>query len=160
MRSLFYILMFGAALIHGHPGSVSAQADQSAARSPVLIAVVDTLPDTAPRFRVVRAAGESRREMLLLPADATPDLLTAALETLRVLWAGGGDDASVAVGGAMFRRATASAENRPVRVLPWADRVLRDLRETHPRHVPGVGHVRAVQIWLTPLPASAVKRHP
>ncbi len=160
MRSLFYILTFGAALLGCLPVSVSAQADQSAARSPVLIALVDTLPDTTPRFRVVRLAGESRREVVLLPADATPDLLTAALETLRVLWAGGGDDASVAVGGAMFRRAPATAETRPARVLPWADRVLRDLRDARPRHVPGVGHVRAVQIWLAPLPASAVKRQP
>jgi hypothetical protein len=154
MRNLLIcILTLGCGLL-GRP--VSAQADQRAARVPVLLAVVDSLPDTGLRFRIVQMVGESVRDVVLLPPDANPDLLAEALETLRMVWTRGGDPGT-AGGGVMFRRAESRTEPRPRRVPPWSDRVLHDLREARPRQIPGVGHVRAVQIWLAPRPAGAAR---
>jgi hypothetical protein len=34
------------------------------------------------------------------------------------------------------------------RELPWAQRVIDDVRRAEVKHVPGVGNVRSVQIWL------------
>lgn len=157
MRNLLIgLLALGWAL----PGrQASAQAHQSPARVPVLLASVDSLTDTAPRFRLVRLAGESVRDVVLLPPDANPDLLAEALETLRMVWARGGA-AGTPDAGVMFRRVPGTTQPRPRRVPPWSDRVLHDLREARPRQVPGIGHVRTVQIWLAPLPAGAARAQP
>lgn len=126
---------------------------------PVLLALVDSLPDTGPRFRIVRLAGESVRDVVLLPPDAHSDLLAEAVETLRMVWTRDGAGGA-AEGGAMFRRVPRTAQPRPRRVPPWSARVLHDLREARPRQVPGVGRVRTVQIWLAPLPAGAARGQP
>lgn len=152
---LICVLSIGGVL---RSGRASAQADQSSpraeSRAPVLLALVDTLPDTVPRFRIIRLPGESAREAVLLPSDATPELLTQALDALRMIWVH--DKRSQP--GEMLRLNGGKAETRPRRTLPWAGRVLHDLREAHRRQVPGVGSVRAVQIWLAPLPAGAAGR--
>lgn len=133
----------------------SAQAGRNGAgepsRAPVLLAIVDTLPD----YRIIRLAGASPREAVLLPSDATPELLSEALETLRVVWAR--DDGLHPAATVMLRRGTRTGDSHPQRVLPWAERVLQDLQAAHRRHVPGLGHVSAVQIWLAPLPAAAAR---
>jgi hypothetical protein len=140
--------------------SASAQAHQSAARVPVLLAVVDSLPDTGPRFRIVRQAGASVRQVVLLPPDANPELLAEAVETLRMLWTRG-EDGGTADAGAIFRRVPTTTQPPAARRVPsWAGRVLHDLREARPRQVPGIGHVRTVQIWLAPLPAGAARTQP
>lgn len=95
-----------------------------------------------------------------LNVHTSPVLLTEALKTLRLVWAQGNSRADAAGEHALFRRSPATAAARPRRVLPWAARVLDDLREAPPRHVPGVGRVKAVQIWLAPMPAHAVGRRP
>lgn len=158
MRNLVFFLLTLGCVFLGRPASAQEHQSGGAARVPVLLAFVDSLPDTGPRFRIVRLAGESVRDVILLPPDANPDLLTEALETLRMVWTryGGGGAAD----GALFRRVPSTSQLRPRRVLPWSDRVLHDLRESRPRQVPGVGHVRTVQIWLTPLPAGAARRQP
>lgn len=154
-RLLICLLSFGGVSLSG---TASAQADRSSpraqSRAPILLAVVDTLPDTAPRFRIIRLPGESAREAVLLPSDATPELLTQALEALRMIWVH--DKGSQP--GELLRLNGGKAETRPHRAVPWAGRVLHDLREAHRRQIPGVGSVRAVQIWLAPLPAGAAQR--
>jgi hypothetical protein len=157
MRNLLiWILTLGCALV-GRPAN--AQAHQSAGRVPVLLAVVDSLPDTGPRFRIVKLAGESVRDVVLLPPDASPDLLAEAVETLRMVWTRDGSGGA-ADGGVMLRRVPSTTQPSPRRVPPWSDRVLHDLREARPRQVPGVGRVRTVQIWLAPLPAGAARGRP
>lgn len=157
MRNLLICLVtLGWALL-GPPAS--AQARQSAARVPVVLAVVDSLSDSDPRFRIVRVAGESVRHVVLLPPDADPELLAQAVETLRIVWTRDGDDRT-ADAGALFRRVARTSQPRPRRVPTWSDRVLHDLREARPRQVPGVGHVRTVQIWLAPLPAGVAPGQP
>lgn len=120
---------------------------RSASRRPVLVAFVDTVGDAAPGYRLVRLAGESPQDVILLPADASPELLTEAVEALRVVWqrAGEGVDGSATV------RVIPSEPGRAVvrqRVVPWGATVLQDIRVARERHVPGVGRVRAVRIWL------------
>jgi hypothetical protein len=155
LKPLIFVLALGGSMFPGT--TASAQSDHGAAhgapRIPVLLAVVDTLQDTKSRFRIVRLAGESARHVVLLPENATPELLTEAVETLRLVWtrAGGSSDAPTG----MYRRAPGQTETRSPRVLSWGERVINDLRHAPERHVPGVGHVRAVQIWLAPLPATA-----
>jgi hypothetical protein len=154
-RLLICVLSLGGVLLSG---AASAQADRSSpgaqSRAPVLLALVDSLPDTVPRFRLIRLPGESTREAVLLPSDATPELLTQALETLRMVWVH--DEGSQP--GEMLRLKGGTAETHRRRAFPWAGRVLHDLHEAQPRQIPGVGSVRAVQIWLTPLPAAAAGR--
>lgn len=157
MRELLIcILTLGCTLL-GRPAG--AQEDRRTPRVPVLLAVGDSFPETAHRFRIVRLAGGSVRDVLLLPPDATPELLAAAMETLRRVWARSGD-VNRAGGSVMFRRAPDLPQPRSRRVPPWSSRVLSDLREAPPRHIPGVGHVRAVQIWLAPLPAGTARGQP
>lgn len=154
---LICLLTLGCALVGP---SASAQAHQRATRVPVLLVVVDSLPDTSPRFRIVRQAGASERHVVLLPPDADPELFAEAVATLRMLWTraaeGGKADA-----GAMFRRVPSTTQRMAARRAPsWAERVLHDLREARPRAVPGVGHGRTVQIWLTPLAAGGALSQP
>lgn len=152
-RLLTHLLAIGSMLFSATAG---AQPERNVpgdgSRAPVLIAVVDTLPD----FRIIRLPGESVRQAVLLPSSATPEMLTEALETLRVVWAR--DDDRMNAPGMMMRRVTRTAALRTRIVLPWAERVLHDLRDAHRRRVPGVGDVRAVQIWLAPLPAGAARQ--
>jgi hypothetical protein len=123
--------------------AVSAQQDRP--RVPVLLAIVDTLPDTQPRFRIVQLADTSAPYVVLLPRDASPELLSEAVVALRLVWATSGSETRSAV----FRTAApASTQTRPRRVLPWGNRVLQDLRAARARQIPGIGHVRAVRIWL------------
>jgi hypothetical protein len=154
-RLLICLLSFGGVLLSD---TASSQVDRSSpraqSRAPVLLAVVDTLPDTVPRFRIIRLPGESAREAVLLPSDAGPELLTQAVEALRRVWA---HDRGLQPG-EMLRLNGGKAETHKRRTFPWAGRVLQDLREAHPRRIPGVGYVRAVQIWLAPLPARAGER--
>lgn len=155
--TLICILALGGVLL-AHPAR--AQADRSTARVPVLLAVVDSLPDTNSGFRIVQLAGESARHVVLLSSDASPDVLTGAVETLRIVLARSGESGSAGGGGALYRTVPGTTGSHPRRVLPWAERVLRDLRMAHPRHVPDVGHVRAVQIWLAPHPRGVVGGDP
>lgn len=131
-------------------GAVAQATDpdaRSVSRRPVLVTVVDTVGDAAPGYRIVRLAGELSQDVILLPEDASPELLTEAVEALRVVWQRAGErvDASATVrvvptepGGTVGRR----------RAVPWGEKVLQDLRTARERHVPGVGRVRALRIWL------------
>jgi hypothetical protein len=159
LKLLIFVLSFSGAMLTGT--TARAQAHQSAAsasRTPVLLALVDTLPKTEARFRIVRVAGAPAQDVVLLPVDADPELLTDALETLRMIWAAsatGGRDTPEGV----FRRAHGRTESGPRRVIPWGERVMSDLRKARERHVPGVGYVRAVRIWLAPHPATESGQH-
>lgn len=157
-KLLIFLSWFGSALLSGEAARAQPLEGGAPSRIPVLLVALDTLPTTEPRFRIVRLGDNSARYMILLPDDAAPEVLSEAVEALRIVWATGPHpDAPHA----MLRVAPSQpARSRPRRMLPWGDRVLRDLREARARHVPDVGHVRAVQIWLTPLPVGAVRNQP
>lgn len=154
LKRLIVLVLLGGALSAGAASGQNGHGMAgSASRIPVLLAVVDTLPYTAPRFRIVRLADNSARYVVVLPADVTSELLSEAVENVRIVSVQPDPETPRA----MFRAAPGTADSRPRRELPWAERVIRDLRDARERHVPGVGQVRAVQIWLAPRPAEATR---
>jgi hypothetical protein len=125
------------------PSDAQSARCASGSRAPALVAVVDTLPHDAPRFRIVR---DPARDVILIPPDAGPELLTMAVETLGL--ARSQPQRSQMILRVRGSGAAAAANASRRRVLPWAASVLADLRDAREQHVPGVGRVRAVQIWL------------
>lgn len=121
------------------------------ARAPVLVVMVDSLA-SEPGYRITRLAHSSEQDVILLPRNADPAQFSEALETLRVVWA---HDDGRAGAPATFRLRPGPAEARRRVAIPWAERVIADLRAAPEREVPGVGRARSVRIWLARLPAAA-----
>lgn len=125
--------------------SLSASAQQGRpTRVPVLVATVDSLPNTTTPFLIVRRTEGEPRDVILLRAGASADQLSDAVHALLLVRRETGDVPST--GGTLRVRPGARRGARPA--LPWAPRVLADLRRAEPREVPGVGLVPAVEIWL------------
>lgn len=143
------ILLLICLVLVGH--SVNAQevrpAPARGPRVPVLLAAIDSLPMTMPRFRIIRFAGDgAAQDVIALPSNADPEMLSQAVETLQLVWSSADEHSSA---NAIFRMVPDSSPTSPPRQpMPWAARVLEDLRTTHERHVPGLGMVRTVQIWI------------
>jgi hypothetical protein len=140
-RLLKACLVATCAAVFARPATSEAQVPERepGMRVPALVAVVDTLPPNTPRFRIMR--GE-QRDVILLPTDADAQLLTLAIEALRTI-------RSQSPPGPMLLRMRSTGDGGPRRrVLPWASRVLGDLRHASEQQVQGVGMVRAVEIWL------------
>lgn len=116
----------------------------SRARTPVLIVLVDQLPHGSEPFEILRRAEIIPHDVVLLRSDAGAAELTAAVRTLMLARQQGGDDPERSV----VLRMRRSAASPPARTLPWAQRVLTDLRRAEPIDVRGVGMRRAVEIWL------------
>lgn len=108
-------------------------------RVPVTVALVETLPGGIRRFEIVR--DPQARDVILLPENASNADLSAAVHTLFMTRLRSGDAAS---------QSTRLRSNGPVpgRNIPWAGRVLRDLRHAPTRSLAGIGTARAVDIWL------------
>jgi hypothetical protein len=83
-------------------------------------------------------------DLILLRRDAGTAELSAAVRTLIVARQQGGDNPGRSVV-LRVRRTPATPPRRP---LPWAQRVLNDLRLAQPIDVQGVGTRPAVEIWL------------
>ena len=129
------------------------QAQQTAAaraptRVPVTVALVDTLAGDAP-FRILRRATVAPYDVILLRANADSAALSAAVQDLISIRQVQGDTARAAAGVVRVRRPSATPGQR-MRMLPWARRVIDDLRRAERQAVAGVGSVPAVQIWLPP----------
>jgi hypothetical protein len=94
-------------------------------------------------YRILRfGRSDAKQDVILLGTAADAATLSRAIEALLAVRRAAGDvpesDAQMRVRSGLSRRP----------VLPWAGRVLRDLSEAEPRHVPRVGQLRAVRIWL------------
>jgi len=114
-------------------------------RVPVTVATVERLPVPDAPFVVLRRADAAPRDVILLPSGADAKLLSEAVQALLVARQAGGDTA-VAPTTLRVRPQRGRTSQRPV--LPWAQRVLNDLRRAEARPVEGVGAVPAVEIWL------------
>jgi hypothetical protein len=114
-------------------------------RVPVTIAVVERLPVPDAPFVVLRRTNAAPRDVILLPAGADAKLLSEAVQMLLIARQAGGDTAA-APATLRVRPQRGRTSQRPV--LPWAQRVLNDLRRAEARPVEGVGPVPAVEIWL------------
>jgi hypothetical protein len=134
----------------GIAGPLRAQAshERQPTRVPVTVAVVERLPagNTEPFLILRRADLDPRDVILLTSASADGRRLSSAVEQLLMNRAVRGDTAA-RTSAVRVRRRQPQAE-RPE--LPWAERVLREVRRAEPRLVAGVGVVRAIQIWLPP----------
>jgi hypothetical protein len=112
-------------------------------RVPVTVAIAEALPDTSVHYVILRKPGRSHSDVILLRSDADETILSDAVRTLLVTRRHQGD---IPINPAMLRAVPASDARGAV--LPWATRVLNDVRAATARHVEGVGSARAVEIWL------------
>ncbi len=139
------IRMLLAAFAAFSPAVLAAQRTGGGAptRVPLTVVLVSELPRPGAAYEVQRRTTGGDRDVVLLLETATPEQLSDAVRGVLTARQADGDTAMEA---RTFRvrphNGVASA------VLPWANRVLADLRAAHVRDVPGVGRVRAVRIWL------------
>ena len=113
-------------------------------RVPVTVALIDELPAAQAPFALLRRTAAEGGDVIVIPSDADANLLSEAVRALLTVRRHQGDHA--AQGGMM--RVTGRTSRPPA--LPWASRVLGDVRRTSPAPVPGVGTARSVVIWLPP----------
>jgi len=135
-------LLFGAGSLMSQE-TPAARVRHAVDRVPVTVALVEQLPHGAGLFEIVRRAGASPHDVILLSrTTAGEEELSEAIRTLLAARQHGGDlptrDASL----------RERQRNGPMDPFPWAGRVLRDVRNTAPRPLPGHGDVSFVQIWL------------
>ncbi|HEX8245419.1 MAG TPA: hypothetical protein VF541_18030 [Longimicrobium sp.] len=115
-------------------------------RVPVTLVLVDRLPVGDAPFLVQRRTDTSPHDVILLRADASQAQVSEAIRTLLVARQVAGDTATRA---AILRvRPHQPGHANAHREFPWVPRVLADLRRAELTDVPGIGRVRAVQIWL------------
>jgi hypothetical protein len=114
-------------------------------RFPVTVALVDSLPVPGVSFVVQRRADLTPADLILVRVGTNPAEVSDAIRTLITARQASGD----------LPATTATIRMRPQqrtqsgrREFPWSPRVLADLRRAPPRTIPGVGNVRAVDIWL------------
>lgn len=153
MRRLISLVFCGALLLDARAsGQEGAPPAGNTPRAPVLVAMVDSLSGE-PRFRIMRLADASVRDVILLPPDADAALLSEAAHALRLVWAHGGGRRDAP---AQFRIRRTNTKTPAPRLLLWAERVVADLRAAPQANVPGVGRARVVRIWLARLPPAAI----
>lgn len=142
MRKLICLLMLAAG-VAALPWTVSvAQQTQGArGRVPALVAISPAMEGAETRFRLARFGGNAPRDVILLTPDADAADLTQAVEALLVVRRHSGDVATADV-------TLRTRQPQRARVLPWAARVVHDARAAAPRQIPGIGRLRAVQMWL------------
>lgn len=142
-------VLAAALFVVGGPQGLGAQgqAPGRPTRVPVTVALVERLPQPGEPFVVLRRADGVAEDVILLPATADAAQLSVAVQMLLVARQVDGDTASTR---AFLRQRRPDGGNPPRRVLPWAQRVLNDLRSAAPRPVADIGNVPAVRIWLPP----------
>lgn len=129
------------------PPATAPAAVRASSRVPVTVALVEHLPAADGPYAILRRPDVAPNDVILLPRSAAnPRLLSDAVQALLLARRQGGDVPSAH--GRMRVRLGQDAEGRERAVLPWAPRVIQDLRRAAPVDVAGVGTVPAVQIWL------------
>lgn len=114
-----------------------------APRIPVTVAMVQALPEESAGYVILWQPGRARADIILVRADADEQTLSDAVRATLMAQRQAGETRTT---GRMLRMRSSSHGRAPV--LPWAARVLSDLRGAAPRKVEGVGEVKAVEIWL------------
>jgi hypothetical protein len=151
LRAALLATLFFIAAQPGHAQAVQNGQEQGYSdkrRIPVTVALVDALPAGSGPFAILRRVDAAVGDVILLPSDADAAALSDAVHTLVLVRREGGDT-SARNATIRMRPTTGSSDRRPVE-LPWAGRVLADVRTASPRTVPGVGTARTVRIWLPP----------
>ncbi len=116
-------------------------------RVPLTVVLGPEWPRAGAAYEIQRHVTGNDLDVVLLMENATPEQLSDAVRGVLTARQGGGDTAQQEGRFRIRPHGRSAAVRAP---LPWANRVLTDLRAAHPRVVPGVGRVRAVRIWLPP----------
>jgi len=118
-------------------------------RVPVTVALVDRLPDESAPAIILRRANASPRDVILLKRSAaTPAQLSAAIFTLQVVRAQGGDTARSDV--TVRVRATDGPRAWKERTEPKLASSLGRLRDAAPQTIVGVGVAPSYELFLRP----------
>jgi len=143
LRILAVIL--GVGLVARAAAAQDGQRVQAGRRVAAWVALAgEPIPGGEP-FVVLRGVGPGRDDVLLLRTDTDASQLSNAVRTLLTARSVAGDTAARP---GTFRMRRQQARTAAPADLPWADRVVRDVRGAPIRDLPGVGRVRAVRIWL------------
>ena len=143
-RGMRVCAVAGLLLASALTGRAAAQSTGTS-RVPVTIALVERVPVPGAPFVILRRPNLSPHDVILLPRSADAAMFSEAVHMLVAARQVAGDTAPRAIT-LRFRPNQARQQGRGI--LPWADRVLVDLRRAQPRQVEGVGRVLSVQIWL------------
>jgi len=135
-----YAVVAAALLLSGGTGHAQARRPTRVA---VTVALVDQLPDSVV---ILRRRNVEPLDVILLQSAADARQLSSAVYDLLTVRQVSGDTADAP----SRMRVRARQRTTPRPVLPWAARVMAHLRQAEPRQIPGIGTVRAVQIWLPP----------
>jgi hypothetical protein len=138
----FLVLALGAIT----PLQIRAQHGRAPTRVPAVLVLVDSSATSGEPFQVLRRASVEPHDVILLAQGADAWSLSAAVRQLVLLRRMQGDTSS-ATGPMRIRGAPTTHAAGP---LPWAARVIEDLRNATARRVAGIGTAPAVQIWLPP----------
>lgn len=146
-RLLRRALLHAAAAVLLGRGPVAAQDGRAPTstrvhRVPVIVAIAEP-PTGGGRFEIVRRKSSDGPDIILLTDSAGPAALSDAVRALMVVRRRDGDAAP----------ATARIRTRPnpastAGVIPWAPRVLDDVRARPVQPLGAYGPARWVQIWL------------
>jgi len=146
IRSRAAIAAFVLALVlPARPGQAQTAPSAPPGRVSVTVTLVDRVPVPGAPFVVIRRATTSPRDIIALPRGADAAMLSEAVYTLVASRQAAGDTSTREM---VLRVRPNQARTQHHPVLPWAERVLGDLRHTEPRQVDGIGRVPAVEIWL------------
>lgn len=142
MRKLMLLVITVVASVPFAGGWTTLHAQEGRPRVPAWVAISPEMEGSTSPFRLARFAGRAPQDVILLAPVADGATLTQAVEALLAARRAAGDEAA---SDALLR---VPQGGQGVRELPWATRVLNDVRATTPREIPGIGRVRAVRIWL------------
>lgn len=141
MQTFFLVASAVALALLSSPATLDGQAGKRVA---VTVALAEAAPEGA-RFLVKRFPGAVNPDVIVLAPDATDAELSSAVRTLLVVRQREGDVPRIKRTLRIRPGSTPVVAQAP---LPWAARVLGDASRSARAAIPGVGSVRAVQIWL------------
>jgi hypothetical protein len=112
-------------------------------RVPVVVAMLDSGLASPSGYRIQRRHGTG--DVIVLASNADAAIFSDAVRRLVLVRRATGDSASTTADVRVRGTSAPAIGGAP---LPWADRVLSDLRAAERRQVPGLGRIRTVRIWL------------
>lgn len=124
------------------PAQMSGRGTQTS-RLPVLVVVTSQF-DGPGSSVILRRSNETPHDVIILRADsANAEVLSQAIVSLmRVRTANATEPPPSGVVRVRTQR------GGPPVVIPWTEKVIRDLRQAPERSISGIGKARAIEIWL------------
>lgn len=154
---LMTLMAFTFALIATAPVSAQQHGNGQSRRVPALIVMIDSIQQPDAPYVIMRRPGNTTADLIVLRVDADANQLSEAVRGLLTARVADGDVPQVAATFRVRPHQVTRAATRPA--LPWAARVVNDLRRAPVREISGVGRARSVQIWL-PRQGNGRAKHP